>query len=323
MDSSPTIKCRICGSSYMEAYSVKEMMFGLKDKFTYYNCRDCGCLQIENYIDNISDYYPSDYYSFEPIDYKGYLNISLKDRLRNYLLGQNHLCWSDVFSKLGKKTNILEKHISYLKLIKAKPSKSLLDVGCGNGGFLCELYKYGFRNLTGVDKFIQSDTIILNRINIYKKDLSEINSKFDIITMHHVFEHIPDQLNELKKAKKLLNKNGFLIIRIPVKAKAWELYKEDWVQIDSPRHYYIHTIKSMEVLSKKAGLQVDNVIFDSLSFQFWASEQYKMGISLFRNKDSYFVNKKLFSTIQISAWEEQAKELNKSKEGDQAIFILH
>jgi predicted SAM-dependent methyltransferase len=182
----------------------------------------------------------------------------------------------------------------------------------------------GFSKLKGVDKYIPNSFIIFNKIEVLKKDLNEINDKFDIITMHHSFEHMQSQLEVLKNAYKLLYPNGILILRIPIKNEAWNIYKENWVQIDAPRHYYIHTKESIKLLAKDVGFIVENTEFDSTSFQFWGSEQYKLNIPLRGDKRSYAEVKSedLFSSKQINEWETKSTELNNCGKGDQAIIIL-
>ena len=61
------MKCRICGNlNDNQEYEVKEMMLGLREKFTYFQCSKCECLQIANIPSNMSKDYPKDYYSFSP-----------------------------------------------------------------------------------------------------------------------------------------------------------------------------------------------------------------------------------------------------------------
>lgn len=59
--------CKICGNKKEnKIHIVKEMMFGFRDEFEYFECSSCGCLQIKNVPHNISKYYPESYYSFSP-----------------------------------------------------------------------------------------------------------------------------------------------------------------------------------------------------------------------------------------------------------------
>jgi len=57
--------CKICNNSRNnKTFHVKEMMFGLRDEFKYFECSNCECLQIEEIPQNIAKYYPGNYYSF-------------------------------------------------------------------------------------------------------------------------------------------------------------------------------------------------------------------------------------------------------------------
>lgn len=56
--------CRICKSPFSESLIVREMMFGFRDSFTYHQCSNCACLQIDVIPENIDKYYPPYYYSF-------------------------------------------------------------------------------------------------------------------------------------------------------------------------------------------------------------------------------------------------------------------
>ena len=59
------MKCAICGNvENNKAYLLKEMMFGFRDEFKYFECANCACFQIENIPQNMQKYYPDNYYSF-------------------------------------------------------------------------------------------------------------------------------------------------------------------------------------------------------------------------------------------------------------------
>jgi predicted SAM-dependent methyltransferase len=182
----------------------------------------------------------------------------------------------------------------------------------------------GFINVIGIDPFIRGTISYPNGVIIEKKDLSEINSNWDMILYNHVFEHIADPIKELVKVNSLLKKGGSCIIRIPnIDSFAWENYKTDWVQLDAPRHFYLYSVKSINILAEKAGLKIEKIDYDSTSFQFWGSEQLKNDIPL-RDSRSYSINRKksIFSKKTIRRFEAQAIELNEQKLGDQAIYHL-
>src|SRR3954452_21028277 len=61
--------CRICGNSEGNtSIIVREMQHCSRERFPYFRCGSCGCLQIEHLPHNIGDYYPQDYYSFNQQD---------------------------------------------------------------------------------------------------------------------------------------------------------------------------------------------------------------------------------------------------------------
>jgi hypothetical protein len=95
------------------------------------------------------------------------------------------------------------------------------------------------------------------------------------------------------------------------------------VQLDAPRHLFIHSVKSMETLAAQAGLRVAEVAWDSTEFQFWGSEQYLRDIPL-RADASYATRpeKSIFSARQIADFRTKAAELNALGRGDQAAFFL-
>ena len=147
---------------------------------------------------------------------------------------------------------------------------------------------------------------------------------WDVIMFHHSFEHLSDQVETIRSVARLLSKNGLCIIRIPtVTSYAWENYKEHWVQLDAPRHFYLHSIKSMQLLATRLGFRIERILYDSTGFQFWGSEQYRRDIPLIADH-SYAVEQErsIFSKSEIERFEEKAQLLNSEGRGDQATFYL-
>ena len=113
--------------------------------------------------------------------------------------------------------------IKYIQnvLNKSKLNKTkILDVGCG-GGLISEgLYNLG-ANVTGID-FIKTNIRVAKihaqknnlKINYHVKDFEKekIESKFDVIIIFEVLEHLNDWELFLKKIRINLKKNGVLII---------------------------------------------------------------------------------------------------------------
>ena len=91
-------------------------------------------------------------------------------------------------------------------------SETFLDIGCGHGGVSSELINKGY-NVTGIE--INDEAI--NKLQgkgfkTYLRDITKplnINSKFDIILILDVLEHLFDPVQLLKEAKNITNNNGY------------------------------------------------------------------------------------------------------------------
>ena len=294
-------------------------MVGSRDDFSYFECSKCGCLQIAEIPQNMEKYYSSNYYSFQKITHRNFLKRLLVTKRDQYVLFKT----GTIGKLLSKKypNDVLE----LISKSNINIESRVLDVGCGSGGLLFLLKSLGMRNLVGVDPYVREE-IKEQNIRILKATIHVLpdEQKFDLVVFNHSFEHIPDQLATLSKACGMLSKSGVCLLRIPLKTDhIWNLYGIDWVQIDAPRHFFIHTMRSLRHLADKAELLIKDVVFDSTEFQFWGSEQYKKDIPL-TAENSYAVSprKSIFTPRQIAEFKKIAGDLNKTNRGDQAVFYL-
>ncbi len=312
--------CRICGNHQNNVHwKASEMMYGLKDEFNYWECNRCKCVQIENFPENMSRYYPSHYYSFRVYDgkkFKGTGGWFKKLQFKSSVQPQN------IFQQLIKSLFGIKNYLIFKDLSITKETR-ILDVGCGNGkSFLYPLAEIGFTSVVGCDPFIEQTIEYPNGLVIKKCDIEKMDGKWDIITWHHSFEHIPNPLENLQKASQILSEKGVCIIRIPTSSSyAWEHYRTNWVQLDAPRHFFLHSKESMEVLAAACGMELYQIQYDSTHFQFSGSEKYIKDIALAKPRPKGLIHfikrKRLKRTYQI-----KARKLNAENRGDQAAFFL-
>ena len=316
------MQCRICSNQENNTtYEAREMMLGIRDMHTYFKCGECGCLQIANVPENIQEYYPGDdYYSYDQIKTETGLKkmlITLRDRYA--ATGQGFI---------GKLLQMKMPHDKLPRLQQAgvNVQSRILDVGCGAGHLLHSLKECGFENTLGIDPFNAKKIEYSNGLTIEQKSIHEITEGgWDLIMMNHSFEHVLDQHETLTQIKKLLTPSGVCMIRIPtVSSWAWDHYGVDWVQLDAPRHLFLHSQESMQFLADKVGFDLKETVYDSFAFQYWGSEQYLKDIPL-NDERSYAVNpnKSIFSDHQIQNYAIRSKALNAEQQGDQAAFYLH
>ena len=175
-----------------------------------------------------------------------------------------------------------------LKLINSFKSseKNLLDVGCGTGDFLLVCKNNGW-NVTGVEPNEKAKTNAENKLKgISASEIySEINqlsseAQFDVITLWHVLEHIPNLEAYISTLKKLLKPKGVLIVAVPnFKSYDANYYKQFWAAFDVPRHLWHFSKKSIQLLFEKHEMSIIKILpmwFDSFYVSL-LSEKYKNG----------------------------------------------
>lgn len=118
-------------------------------------------------------------------------------------------------------TNVLK----YRESLEARALKglieketSILDVGAGSGELVEALFSLGYKRIEGIEPFLQADIENDKGWKIRKAFITDLDDerKFDLIMLHHSFEHMENPKEVLEKIKVLLSPKGKCIIRIPV-----------------------------------------------------------------------------------------------------------
>jgi 2-polyprenyl-3-methyl-5-hydroxy-6-metoxy-1,4-benzoquinol methylase len=312
--------CKVCQHQQEgNVFTVKEMQLGFREEFQYLYCENCGCMQLLNIPEDLSKYYPNtNYYSFSSEGKK--LKTTSFNKIRTgYLLhGRN-----SILGKLFSSGYTVPEYMDWVKIPGVDFNDKILDVGTGSGQLLLDLYKNGFTNLHGIDPFIDKD-IDYGPFRVQKKDIFRLKETYDLIMLHHVFEHMDEPLKVLEQLNSLLNPGKFLVIRTPVMGMyGWQHYGTNWVGLDAPRHLLIHSLQSMSRLAKAAGFTIVKTVFDSVAYHFFASEQYSKDVALM-DPDSFYVNMKGsgFTKQDAKNFKALAKKTNEEGLGDQAAFYL-
>jgi 2-polyprenyl-3-methyl-5-hydroxy-6-metoxy-1,4-benzoquinol methylase len=316
----PLFSCKVCQHQQEgNIFTIKEMQLGFREDFQYLLCEACGCMQLLTIPQDLSKYYPNtNYYSFSSEGKQAKATALNKIRTA-YLLHGKH----KILGWLLASGYTIPEYMDWVKIPGVDFNDKILDVGTGSGQLLLDLYKNGFNNLHGIDPFIDRE-INYGPFQVKKKDIFEVHESFDLIMLHHVFEHVDEPAKVLEQLYKLLNPGKFLVIRTPVMGMyGWKTYGTNWVGLDAPRHLLIHSLQSMKMLAENAGFKIIKTVFDSVAYHFLASEQYKNDVALME-PNSFYVNLKgsQFNKDDVKKYKALAKKTNQQGMGDQAAFYL-
>lgn len=156
----------------------------------------------------------------------------------------------------------------------------VLDIGCGTGDFLAEAQKKNWKTV-GMEPNDKAKTIANQKGVFLVEAYDELkNHYFDVITMWHVLEHVPDLDFQIKELKRLLKPDGTIIIAVP-NYKSFDAlyYGKYWAAYDVPRHLWHFSKNAIQHLFAEKKLKLINIKpmwFDSFYVSL-LSEKYKTG----------------------------------------------
>jgi 2-polyprenyl-3-methyl-5-hydroxy-6-metoxy-1,4-benzoquinol methylase len=211
-----------------------------------------------------------------------------KEDLPRYYESEDYISHTDTKRNLFEKVYHLVRSISLkrkLKLINtlSKDSKLLLDVGCGTGDFLLTAKQNGW-NVKGIEPNPQAREIANSKTNNAVSNIESLldleKQSFDVITLWHVLEHLPNLEEHIQLFQSLLKPNGRLVIAVPnFKSYDATYYKSFWAAYDVPRHLWHFSRTSISKLFSKYDMEVEETLpmkFDAFYVSL-LSQKHKTG----------------------------------------------
>ena len=246
--------CRLCHSTSTSLVFYSTNTHGhhylSPETYSVFLCNNCQSYFLDN-IESSKKYY-SDYYI------------------------ENYYPKSSFIDFLISPFLILPKIILINLFFRNYSSVTSLDIGCGQGHFLHHLpSKY---KKTGID--INSSNIY-PEITFIKSDFIsyKFNNSYNLISLFHVLEHLPDPNKVIKKIYNLLYPKGLVIISVPnSKSLAFKIGKSDYFHLDSPRHLFIPNPKAIIKILKDCGfvnIRQHHPLFDYPLDLFWSVRNSK------------------------------------------------
>jgi len=198
---------------------------------------------------------------------------------------------ADYISHTDSKRSLFEKAYHFVKGIALKnklnlinllqPNKGkILDIGAGTGEFLSVAQQDGWQT-TGVEPSEKAKQIAINKGVSFAATIAQLEGhSFDVITMWHVLEHVPDLDQQIKELKRLLKPTGSLIIAVPnFKSFDAQHYGKFWAAYDVPIHFWHFSKTAIQKLFQKEQMELVKILpmkFDSFYVSL-LSEKYKTG----------------------------------------------
>lgn len=229
-------RCPVCDGHDFSLFLTCKDHTVSGESFPIVSCTTCGFL-FTNPIPELNvlgNYYKAESYVSHTSSKKGLINF--------------------LYQKVRKRT--LKQKVSLIS--RVSKGKKLLDFGCGTGHFLAAARAGGF-DVLGLEPDPDARKLAkeLNGIQALSRDeLQGIEKGFDMITLWHVLEHLPELNSDIEKLKSLLADDGALLIAVPNPASADAAhYKEHWAAYDVPRHLYHFSPSVLRRLFEKHGFR--------------------------------------------------------------------
>lgn len=270
--------CDLCGSTESTNFLAnRDRCFNLPGYFKLAECRQCNLVRLYLRPANnfLNYYYPENqYYSYSPPEdsLPTRRNFRLiRDLLRNLLLRElgypvytplnlHHLRVSSFIPKrLFRRATFGKTGFPHYV-----PNGKALDIGCGYGLFLHYLKLLGW-DVLGIDNSPQAAKTAkkLFSINVITGELEKIDLKetnFNFINLSHIIEHVQSPTKFLTKVKEHLANDGLAYIETPnIDSFAFDHCRQYWYPLETPRHLWLFSPKTLTELINKCGLAVQSL----------------------------------------------------------------
>jgi len=232
-------RCPLCQNTRTTLHAIAEDIeyFTSAERFRFYHCEACDVLFMSPMLyDRLSEIYPANYYSF-------------KSRAAGFIQRAKEALDRRMFRAI-------------LQKIPA-PAPAVLDVGGGTGWLLNSVKTCDAREMStqivDIDPGAKEEAENAgHRYFLGPIEEFESETKFDLILMLNLIEHVrrPDEI--LAKARSLLSTNGLLLIKTPnfLSLDARIFRHRSWGGYHAPRHFVLFNRSSFARVAQARGLEV-------------------------------------------------------------------
>lgn len=226
--------CPLCaGSRWRELFKAPEYVFSEKRLFSLVECLRCHFvfLNPQPSKGELNSFYPREYYAPMVDEFRVFVSPVIRfDRVR--------------------------------EVMRSKPAGTLLDIGCGLGGFLQQMQKQGWQ-VHGIDMSADACRQAAEKIgqaHVFRGDIFSVSlplGYYDCITLWHVIEHVFEPQKVLRRISELLKEDGVVVVCCP-NFDSWNriLFKGSWYPLSVPHHLWHFTYPTLASLLESGGFRV-------------------------------------------------------------------
>ncbi len=232
-------------------------MYDRPETYDYHQCSRCGVVYQQPLppAEIIAGFYPDDYAIYRPPSERE-KRFGMREKA---LLHLKH-GYSDLKVPWHQRLLVPLRLFGNPPLpIDFVPGGKALDIGCGNGQLLHKLQDLGW-DCQGVEFNAKAVEICrTNGLQVFHGELEAANfadDSFDLITAHHLIEHVTDPDRLLAEIARILKPGGRLWLRTPNNrslGRTW--FGSYWFPNETPRHLFLFSAASLNQLAKRHGLQ--------------------------------------------------------------------
>ena len=230
-----TRSCPLCGELEVRLHFDNITLPGSEVRFQVVTCQSCGLTYTQPLPDEdrIAQLYTDIY----------------------YIGGHEQHAWVGALRSLFHRAVLRWRQ----SILKGKTGR-ILDVGCGSGDFLLVMKKAGWE-ACGLDPSPSACALAAKKgLTVHNSKLADFqvpDRSFDVITMWHVLEHLPEPERDLCVARRVLRDDGLLVVEVPnFTCATARLSGASWYGLDVPRHLQHFTAQTLELLLNEAGFSV-------------------------------------------------------------------
>jgi SAM-dependent methyltransferase len=240
-----TLRCCVCGAQAATRWRVAaDHILGSAERFQAVRCARCGTARLDPRppAEEMGRYYTATTYARAEDESTGDAS-ELAARLDEY--NRRLAARTD----LGAGEGVVRR---------------ALDVGCGDGRFLCAMAERGW-DVEGLETDPVAAALARKRTGgtVHEAPLEALalpENHFGLVSLLHVLEHVPEPRETLAAARRALAPGGTLLIAVP-NAGSFEaaLFRSVWYPLDLPRHYWGFTPHTLVRLAETCGFSVRGV----------------------------------------------------------------